>query len=147
MQRLAETGAELLGETLAQLDVITPRPQRDQDATFAPLLRKADGVINWSNPAATIERCVRGFQPWPNAYTHYNSQRLIIRSAAVVEADQSKASEGEVIVAHGDDLIVKCGEETALRLLEVQLEAKRRMTIRDFLNGTHLKIGDRFGEV
>jgi methionyl-tRNA formyltransferase len=147
MKRLAETGAELLGETLAQLDVITPRPQRDQDATFAPLLRKADGAINWSNPAATIERCVRGFQPWPNAYTHFNSQRLIIWSAAVVEVDQSSAREGEVIAAHGDDLIVKCGEETALRLLEVQLEAKRRMTIRDFLNGTHLKIGDRFGEV
>jgi methionyl-tRNA formyltransferase len=147
MKRLAETGAELLGETLAQLDVITPRPQRDQDATFAPLLRKADGAINWSNPAATIERCVRGFQPWPNAYTHCNSQRLIIWSADVVEADQSSAREGEVIVAHGDDLIVKCGEETALRLLEVQLEAKRRMTIRDFLNGTHLKIGDRLGEV
>jgi methionyl-tRNA formyltransferase len=147
MKRLAETGAELLGKTLAQLDVITPRPQRDQDATFAPLLRKADGAINWLNPAATIERCVRGFQPWPNAYTHFNSQRLIIWSAAVVETDQSKAREGEVIVARGDDLIVKCGEETALRLLEVQLEAKRRMTIRDFLNGTHLKIGDRFGEV
>jgi methionyl-tRNA formyltransferase len=147
MKRLAETGAELLGETLAQLDVITPRPQRDQDATFAPLLRKADGAINWSNRAATIERCVRGFQPWPNAYTHHNSQRLLIWSAAVVEADQSSAREGEMIVAHGDDLIVKCGEATALRLLEVQLEAKRRMTIRDFLNGTHLKIGDRFGEV
>ncbi len=147
MGRLAETGAELLAETLAQLDVITPRPQRDQDATFAPPLRKADGAINWSNPAATIERCVRGFQPWPNAYTHYNSQRLIIWSAAVVETDQSSAREGEVIVAHGDDLIVKCGEETVLRLLEVQLEAKRRMSIRDFLNGTHLKIGDRFGEV
>jgi methionyl-tRNA formyltransferase len=147
MQRLAETGAELLGETLAQLDVITPRPQRDQDATFAPLLRKADGVINWSNPAATIEPCVRGFQPWPNAYTHYNSQRLIIRSADVVETDQSSARVGEVIVAHGDDLVVKCGEESALRLLDVQLEAKRRMSIRDFLNGTHLKIGDRLGEV
>ena len=147
MKRLAETGAELLGETLAQLDVIARRPQRDQDATFAPLLRKADGAINWSNPAATIERCVRGFQPWPNAYTHFNSQRLIIWSAAVVEADQSSAREGEVISVHGDDLIVKCGDETALRLLEVQLEAKRRMSIRDFLNGTHLKIGDRFGEI
>jgi methionyl-tRNA formyltransferase len=52
-----------------------------------------------------------------------------------------------VIIAHGDDLVVKCGEGTALRLLEVQPEAKRRMSVRDFLNGTHLKIGDRFGTV
>jgi methionyl-tRNA formyltransferase len=147
MKRLAETGAELLGETLAKLDVITPRPQRDQDATFAPILRKADGAINWSNPATMIERCVRGFQPWPNAYTQYNSQRLIIWSAAVAEAEQTNAPEGEIIVAHGDDLLVKCGEETALRVIEVQPEARRRMSVRDFLNGTHLKIGDRFGEV
>ncbi len=55
--------------------------------------------------------------------------------------------DGEVIIAHGDDLVVKCGEGTVLRLLEVQPEAKRRMSVRDFLNGTHLKIGDRFGEV
>jgi methionyl-tRNA formyltransferase len=147
MQRLAGIGAGLLSETLAQLDVITPRPQRTREATFAPLLRKTDGVINWSNPAATIERCVRGFQPWPNAYTYHNSHRLIIWRAAVVDATGSDAREGEVVAAHGDYLIVKCGNETELRVLEVQPEARRRMSVRDFLNGAHLKIGDRFGEV
>ena len=147
MQRLASIGAELLSETLAQVDVITPRPQHDRDATFAPLLKKTDGAVNWSNPAATIERCVRGFQPWPNAYTHLSSHRLIIWRAAVVEAAQSDACEGEVIAAHGDELVVKCGEETALRIIEVQPEARRRMSVRDFLNGAHLKIGDRLGEV
>lgn len=147
MQRLAAVGADLLSETLAQLDVITPRPQRSQDATFAPILRKTDGAINWSNPAAKIERSVRGFQPWPNAYTHYKSHRLIIWKAAVTDAVANDSRDGEVIVAHGDDLVVKCGDETALRLIEVQPEAKRRMSIRDFLNGTHLKVGDRFEEV
>jgi methionyl-tRNA formyltransferase len=147
MQRLAEIGAELLGETLAQLDTITPRPQRDQDATFAPLLVKAHGLVNWSNPAKAIERCVRGFQPWPNAYTLNKAHRLIIWKADVVGDVQSEARAGEVIAAHGDDLVVKCGDETALRLIEVQPEAKRRMSARNFLNGTHLKIGDRFGEV
>jgi methionyl-tRNA formyltransferase len=146
MHRLADVGADLLSETLAQVDGITPRPQHNQDATFAPLLKKQDGLINWANNAATIERCVRGFQPWPNAYTYYNSHRLIIWKASA-EATSLAAREGEVVVAHGDDLVVKCGDETALRLLEVQPEAKRRMGVRDFLNGTHLKIGDRFGEV
>jgi methionyl-tRNA formyltransferase len=147
MQRLAGVGADLLSETLAQLDVITPQPQLDKDASFAPILRKTDGAIRWSSPAGNIERGVRGFQPWPNAYTNYNSQRLIIWKAAVTDAVASDARNGEVIVAHGDDLVVKCGDETALRLLEVQPEARRRLNVRDFLNGTHLKVGDRFEEV
>lgn len=149
MQRLSEVGAELLSETFAQLDAITPRPQHDRDATFAPLLTKTDGLIDWSNSALTIERCVRGFQPWPNAYTFCKSHRLIVWKASV-QAGQpvdEASKERQVIVAHGDDLIVRCGEGTALRLLEVQPEAKRRMTVRDFLNGTHLQTGDRLGEV
>ena len=147
LQRLATIGADLLSETLAQLDTMTPRPQHDRDATFAPILRKTDGLINWSNPAATIERCVRGFQPWPNAYTYHKSHRLIVWKAGMIEFAASDAREGEVIAAHGDDLVVNCGEETALRIIELQPEAKRRMNVRDFLNGTHLEIGERFGEV
>ena len=147
MQRLAGIGADLLSETFAQLDHITPRPQHDQAATFAPLLTKQHGLVNWLNNAATIERCVRGFQPWPSAYTHYKSHRLILWQADVSETLSMDGLAGEVLVAHGDDLVVKCGDKTALRLIEVQSEAKRRMSIRDFLNGTHLKVGDRFGEV
>ena len=147
MQSLSRIGADLLSETLAQLDVITPRPQRDQDATFAPLLTKQHGLINWLSSAGTIARCVRGFQPWPSAYTYHNSHRLIIWKASVTETASLDAREGEVLVARGDDLVVKCGDEAALRLIEVQPEAKRRMGVRDFLNGTHLKVGDRFGEV
>jgi len=147
MQRLSFIGADLLSETLAQLDHLTPRPQHDRDATFAPLLTRQHGLIHWLSNAATIERCVRGFQPWPTAYTHHNSRRLIIWKASVTESALPDAGAGEVLVAHGDDLVVKCGDDTALRLIEVQPEAKRRMSVRDFLNGTHLKVGDRFGEV
>src|SRR5215813_13598861 len=81
MQRLAEIGAELLGETLARLDDLTPRPQHNADATFAPVLKKEDGLIDWSQNAFAIERRVRGFQPWPNAYTSFNSKSLIIWEA------------------------------------------------------------------
>src|SRR5215207_439561 len=81
MQRLAEIGAELLGETLAQLNDLTPRPQHDADATFAPVLTKEDGLIDWSQSAFIIERLVRGLQPWPNAYTSFNSKGLTIWSA------------------------------------------------------------------
>jgi methionyl-tRNA formyltransferase len=144
MQRLSVIGAELLGETLSQLDTLTPRPQRHDEATFAPLLKKSDGIVDWSADAADIERSVRGFQPWPTAYTHYNTHRVIIWKAAA-EASALDARPGEIIFAQGDDLLLRSGGETALRLFEVQPEAKRRMSVRDFLNGTHLKVGDRFG--
>lgn len=144
MERLSQIGAELLGETLSSLDVLTPRPQRDQDATFAPILKKEDGLIDWSQSAFVIERCVRGFQPWPNAYTSFNAKGLTIWRAQSMSS-ASEAVPGEVIAAHGDDLIVSCGEETALRLIEVQPEARKRIAVRDFINGLRIKIGDRFG--
>jgi len=69
MQRLSQTGAELLSETLARLDELTPQPQDDKQATFAPIIKKEDGLIDWSTTAIRIERGIRGFQPWPTAYT------------------------------------------------------------------------------
>lgn len=142
MGRLAEMGAELLGETLAQLDEITPRPQHDRDATFAPMLRKENGLIDWSKNAFAVEHAIRGLQPWPNAYTHHQTHLLIVWRAKADRAESSNAVPGEVVASQGDDLIVKCGGETMLRLIEVQPEAKRRMSVRDFMNGTHLKVGD-----
>src|SRR2546423_3153017 len=68
LSRLADEGAELISETLRTLNDITPRPQPDQRATFAPLLKREDGLIDWSMDAYAIERRVRGFQPWPNAH-------------------------------------------------------------------------------
>jgi len=145
MTRLAETGADLLGKTLSGLDDLTPREQNHDAATFAPILAKEDGLIDWSQTAVEIERRVRGLQPWPNAYTSLNSRGLTIWRADPTLSSSTMKS-GEVIESQGDELIVKCGGETALRLLEVQPEAKRRMSTRDFLNGTSLKIGDRFGQ-
>ena len=145
MERLSEIGSELLGETLSRLDELTPTPQHDRDATFAPLLKKEDGLIDWSRNAIEIDRCVRGFQPWPNAYTTFRSHGLTIWRAELVTSDVH-ATAGVVIVAHGDDLIVSCGNETALRLLEVQPEARKRIGVRDFINGLHVKAGDRFGK-
>lgn len=144
MERLSVLGAELLGETLARLDDLTPRPQRNQDATFAPILKKEDGLIDWSRSAVEIERAVRGFQPWPNAYTNFNERQLTIWQAESVSS-ASEAAPGEVITAYGDDLVIGCGNATALRLIEVQPEARKRMRVRDFLNGTNVKVGDRFG--
>lgn len=162
MARLAHLGADLLSETLARFSELNPRAQQEEGATHAPVLRRENGLIDWSQDALTIERCVRGFQPWPNSYTTHAKRKLIVWRAEAERADASfgispgeeiEFNGGEIIEARGDNLIVACGvgdenskdSESVLRLVEVQPEGKRRMSVRDFLNGVQLKTGDRFG--
>ncbi|MBA2502863.1 MAG: methionyl-tRNA formyltransferase [Pyrinomonadaceae bacterium] len=145
MNRLAELGAGALSDTLNRIDGIEPRAQNDEEATHAPVLRREDGLINWSSSAGELERRVRGFQPWPNAYTLIENRRLVIWRASVLERIDGGDSVGEIVEANGDSLVVRCGEGTGLRLLEVQPETKRMMSARDFLNGARLKKGVRLG--
>ena len=146
LARLSGLGADLLSETLTRLDQIEPRPQRDEDATLAPLLRREDGLIDWSLSAVEIERRVRGFQPWPAAHTIFRGQRLIVRNAEIVEAAaQSATTGGEVVGARGDEFLIACGRGSLLRVIDLQLEGKRRMSARDVLNGMRVQMGERLG--
>lgn len=147
LARLSLEGAELLGETLRRFDEIEPRAQDDSRATLAPMLKREDGRVDWSLGASDIERRVRGFQPWPNAHTEYKGQRLVIREAAPVadSATKSDATPGRIVEADGDSLVVACGAGTALRLIDLQLEGKRRMSARDFVNGTRAAAGEVLG--
>ena len=155
LERLSHTGAELLDETLARFEEIEPRPQSDAEATLAPILRREDGLIDWSLDAAQIEHRVRGFQPWPNAFTTHHGRRLIVwraeargREAGLGDAaphEEGVTAAGTLAVARGDDLIVACGAETTLKLLEVQPEGKQRVRARDFINGSRAQAGERLG--
>src|SRR2546423_12059145 len=145
LARLASVGADLLGETLAHLAEIEPRPQRDEDATLAPILKREDGLIDWRMTAVDIERRVRGLQPWPNAHTEFRGQRLVVWQARPHAAHEGAARAGEVIVAHGDQLVIACRRETALQLVEVQPEGRRRMSACDFLNGMRVEMGETLG--
>lgn len=145
MARLAPMGAELLSETLGRLAEIEPITQNDAEATFAPLLEREDGLIDWSADAVAIERAVRGFQPWPNAHTLYRGERLIVWKADVSLISEGLGDPGEVLRAHKDELIVSCGGNTQLCLEEVQLQGKRRMNARDFINGSNICVGDMLG--
>ena len=145
MEKLSFLGAGLLSETLAMYDELTAQPQDESQSSLAPILKKEDGLIDWSQSAFVIERRIRGFQPWPNAYTKFDSKSLILWEAQPTISVTSGISNGEVIVAQKDELVVQCGERTALRVLEVQPEARKRMAARDFINGMRLKVGDRFG--
>jgi methionyl-tRNA formyltransferase len=145
MTRLSVLGAELLSETLAHLKEIREREQVASDATFAPVLRREDGLIDWLQSAFEIERRVRGFQPWPNAHTTYDARRLVIWRASAALASEAACDAGEIMEAQGDTLVVKCGEGTVLRLELVQPEGKRRMSVRDFINGARVQRGARLG--
>ncbi|HYX31078.1 MAG TPA: methionyl-tRNA formyltransferase [Pyrinomonadaceae bacterium] len=142
LNRLAELGAELLNETLANLSEITPKPQTGSEATFAPMLKREDGLIDWSMDAFAIANRVRGFQPWPSAFTIFRSRRLIVWAARSEWIEQLRFPPGQIIEASRGRLIVACGEGTALRLSVVQLQDSRRMSARDFLNGTRINVGE-----
>jgi methionyl-tRNA formyltransferase len=145
MSRLAEMGADLLSETLQKLPTLEPQEQIADQATFAPILKREDGVIDWSMDASAIERRMRGFQPWPNAHTVFNSRRLIVWEATSETMENTANSAGQVLRAEGDALVVSAGASTALRISAVQLEGSRRMSARDFINGFHPNAGTRLG--
>jgi methionyl-tRNA formyltransferase len=142
--RLADIGAELLSETLSKLEYIEPKPQPD-GATFAPILRREDGLIDWARDAFAIERRVRGFQPWPNAHTTLGSRHLIIWDATAERSVSAGRQAGEVVCAQCDNIELACGENTSLHVSELQLEGARRMKAREFLNGSKIKVGDVLG--
>ena len=138
--KLMEAGAKLLVETLPLIEEgkITPEKQDESQADFyAVKLDKAMGHIDWKKPAEVIERFVRGLNSWPSAYTYYKGKTLKIWEADVVE-NHSEAAPGSVIQTGRDYFDVACGEG-ALRILSVQLEGKKKMTVKDFLLGYDVK--------
>ena len=142
-RRLAVMGADLLVETLARIREIVPEKQDNSQATYAPLLKKEDGAIDWSQPAAAIHNRVRGLQPWPGAYTTFRGHALHIWRAALAAPGTGGQRPGKI--AGLRPLVVACGSG-ALELLEVQLEGRKRMPAADFANGQRLTENDSLGE-
>ncbi len=141
-ERLAVAGAELLVETLRGLEAgtITPEPQNDADATHAPILTKADGVVDWDWPAAKIHNRTRGFYAWPGSSAKFRGQGVRIWKTRVAGGS---GSAGAVLGAKGP-LLVACGEGTAIELMELQAEGKKRVSGADFRNGMRAGENERF---
>lgn len=130
-RRLAVAGAELLVRTLAELPAIRPQPQDGSQASYAPILKKEDGKIDWHLSAQEILNRIRGFEPWPGGYGFLRGQRLQIWSAT---AGELKLTPGTLQAAH-HKLYAGCGRGESIELREVQLEGKKRMPVAAFLNG------------
>ncbi len=145
--KLAQFGADTLGEALRLLKQgqLVARPQNEADATYAPLIKKEDGRIDWSREAIVIERHIRAFNPWPSAYTTVNGKLLKIFAAHVESHSRhSSAAPGTITEITPVSLVVATGAE-ALALTEVQLEGKKRLPIEEFLRGYSLAPGLTLG--
>jgi methionyl-tRNA formyltransferase len=156
--RMSEIGAQLMAETLRGLaaGTIVPRPQVHADASSAPMLKREDGRIDWSRPAQEIFNRIRGFAPWPGAFTSFRGQSCHIwgepasndfgeQGAAAGEA----AIPGSLVVLQGGQknvVMVHCGSATYLRLLSVKLEGRKQVSAVEFANGAHLLTSEHFGE-
>lgn len=139
--RLARAGAELLLETLR--DPPTPVKQNSEDASYAPILKKEDGAIDWNWPAAKIFNRSRGLLPWPGVYSFFRGQLFHIwRSRVATEALPGGPGQ---IAARNKRLLVACGDGAAVELIEVQLEGRKRISAQAFLNGQHLKDDEMLG--
>jgi methionyl-tRNA formyltransferase len=142
--RLAVMGADLLVETLARIETLVPKKQDGSQATYAPILKKEDGWIDWRLPALAIHNRVRGLLPWPGAYTRFRGQTLHIWKSQV--RDAAAGSPGRVRRI-GKSLQVVCGEGSTLELLELQLEGKKRISGEAFANGQRLQENESFGDL
>jgi methionyl-tRNA formyltransferase len=142
---LSHTGARLLVQVVDALadGTAIETPQDHALATYARKLTKAEGVLDWTQPARSLHNRIRGLQPWPHASTYLDGTRLIVLESAV--ADQSHAAvPGTIVRADRDALHVAAGGHTTLALVRVQLEGRRPMTIREFMAGHAPRDGQRF---
>lgn len=143
--KLSKIGAEVLIETLKSLEneTLVREKQQEDKATYAKILTKELGKIDFSKQAAEIERLIRGLNPWPSAYTFYQKKMLKIWSADVLEQD--KMGDNGDIIEVTDDVIIVQTQKGALVIKEVQLEGKKRMETKAFLRGYMVKKGEKLG--
>ena len=141
--RLAAIGSDLMVVTLQKLQAgtVSPHSQDSAKASLAPMLKKEDGRIDFHRNAQNICDRLRGFQSWPGAFTTFRGKTLNIWQAKPL---QHELAEGQILL-NNDGLMVGCSKSTALQLIEVQPEGKKRMSIRDFIQGYRPRDGDKLG--
>jgi methionyl-tRNA formyltransferase len=145
-RRMSEEGAPLVVETLRKLEIgeIAPRAQDHSQASLAPRMKKEDGLIDWSRSAREIYNGIRGLAPWPGAYTRFRDKLCHVWGRPDEARADSNSGPGTIVLV-SDKVFVACGNSTRLHLEEVQVEGRKRVTAREFVNGAHLADGERFG--
>ena len=142
--KLSKMGADLLLETINDLknNKLKPEKQNDNESSYAPMLTQENSKINWEDNAETVHNFIRGLNPWPVAKTTLNGKKIKIYSSSILECYDCLP--GEIVSL--SPLIVGCNNNTAIIVDELQLEGKKRMSSRDFLNGKKTELGSFFGK-
>lgn len=133
---LADIGGKLIVETLSKIDSLKAKTQPEAGVTYAHMLTKDDGRIDWTKPAAEIERQMRALTAWPGVWTMRGEERVKILEAEITEG---KGAAGEILDRH---MIVACGTG-ALKILKLQPQDRKPMDGTSYINGTHLNVGDK----
>ena len=146
--KLKNLGGEAVTEALQLLEQgkLSPRKQQEELSCYAPLISKEMGKIDFSLGAWSIERRIRALTPWPSAYTSYRGKQLKIWRAAPSVAENTYARKPGEILKIEKDAILVAASEGALRITEVQMEGKKRMSVHDFLLGVKVQPGEILGE-
>jgi methionyl-tRNA formyltransferase len=121
------------------------QPQDHAQATLAPILKKEDGRIDWNLPALEIWNRIRGLRPWPGAYTRFRGKNLHLWAASRPAAGETVHLDPGTLIADRGRLRVTCGQGTLLEAKEIQLEGRKRLAPRDFLNGVKISAGEKVG--
>lgn len=142
--RLAQKGADLLIETISQIDEIKPRKQDHSKATYAPKLKKEDGRVDWTKSAFFIDRQVRAFNPWPSSFVFFKEKRIKIYQGKEREKLSLFSSSGKILAAEKDGIEVCCGGRSVYLIQRLQPENKKEMDAYAFSLGARIKPGDTF---
>ncbi len=145
--KLSASGSQLLKETLPKLlnGEVKPVEQKDEEATFAPNIKREQERIDWTKPGEDIYNHIRGLHPWPVAFTEYEGKVMKIWWGEKIEIAE-KSDPGTVLYTDVDGPVVATGNETAIKLTEIQPSGKKRMTSAQYLQGRTFDKNERFGE-
>jgi len=145
--RMSVLGAELIADSLLRFDrgELFPVPQDAQNASYAPILKKEDGRIDWSQPAQQIYNRMRAFVPWPGAFTTFRRQTCNVWGRPESRGMAGENMQPGEIISSTKELYVVCGEGSCLRAESVQIEGRKKLSAREFANGARIVSGDRFG--
>lgn len=145
--KMAVLGAEVLKDTLAALKAGSLKriPQDDSISSYAPMMSKELGLIDWNKTAPQIHNLVRGTDPWPGAYTFFRGSKMKVWSTALTELQSSGYAWGEIIKVDDEGILVKCSDRCLL-IKEVQFDSSKRMRVGDYIRGHQINAGEKLGE-
>lgn len=144
--KLSILGAQVLKDTLKRLEegTLERTPQVNEEASYSPMMQKDTGLINWTKSAKEIHNLIRGTNPWPGAYSYYAGERMRVWKTEVSDDSGMGKKPGTIYEVGKDGLIVSTGSGI-LKILEIQFDSGKRMTVEEYIRGHKIDLGEILG--